>query len=64
MELLSESFTTADYLAIADKLTIPHKTAEGYITSFTKAGLILREMNGKYRNTSKQGNKDFKENLY
>lgn len=57
LEMLSETFTTTDYLAIADKLTIPHKTAEGYITAFTKAGLILREMNGKYLNNSKQGNK-------
>lgn len=63
LEMLSESFTTADYLTIADKLTIPHKTAEGYITAFTKAGLIHREMNGKYLNNSKQGNKDFKGNL-
>jgi hypothetical protein len=62
LEMLSESFTTADYLAIAEKLTIPHKTAEGYITAFTKAGLIHREMNGKYLNNSKQGNKDFKGN--
>ena len=62
LEMLPETFTTADYLAIAEKLTIPHKTAEGYITAFTKAGLIHREMNGKYLNTSKQGNKDFKGN--
>ncbi len=62
LEMLPETFTTADYLAIAEKLTIPHKTAEGYITAFTKAGLIHREMNGKYLNNSKQGNKDFKGN--
>lgn len=62
LEMLPEAFTTADYLAIADKLTIPHKTAEGYITAFTKAGLIHREMNGKYLNNNKQGNKDFKGN--
>lgn len=62
LEMLPEAFTTADYLAISEKLTIPHKTAEGYITAFAKAGLIHREMNGKYRNTSKQGNKDFKGN--
>ena len=62
LEMLPETFTTADYLAIAEKLTIPHKTAEGYITAFTKAGLIHREMNGKYLNISKQGNKDFKGN--
>ena len=62
LEMLPEAFTTADYLAIAEKLTIPHKTAEGYITAFAKAGLIHREMNGKYRNMSKQGNKDFKGN--
>lgn len=62
LEMLPETFTTADYLAIAERLTIPHKTAEGYITAFTKAGLIHREMNGKYLNTSKQGNKDFKGN--
>lgn len=62
LEMLSETFTTADYLAIAEKLTIPQKTAEGYITSFTKAGLIHREMNGKYLNTSKQGNKGIEGN--
>lgn len=59
--MLSETFTRTDYLTIADKLTIPHKTAEGYITAFTKAGLIHREMNGKYLNTSKQGNKETEE---
>lgn len=62
LEMLSETFTTPDYLAIADKLTIPHKTAEGYITAFAKAGLIHREMNGKYLNTSKQGNKGIEGN--
>lgn len=62
LEMLSDTFTTTDYLVIAEKLTIPHKTAEGYITAFAKAGLIHREMNGKYRNMSKQGNKDFKGN--
>lgn len=62
LEMLPEAFTTADYLAIAEKLTIPHKTAEGYITAFAKVGLIHREMNGKYRNTSKQGNEGFKGN--
>lgn len=62
LEMLSETFTRTDYLTIADKLTIPHKTAEGYITAFTKTGLIHREMNGKYLNTSKQGNKEIEGN--
>ncbi|WP_432671100.1 hypothetical protein [Flavobacterium sp. SM2513] len=38
LEMLSETFTRTDYLTIADKLTIPHKAAEGYITASTKAG--------------------------
>lgn len=62
LEMLPEVFTTSDYGTIAEKLSIPAKTAEGYITAFTKAGLIHREMNGKYLNNSKQGNEGIKGN--
>ena len=45
---LPNNFTRQDYLSTADKIGIPHKTAEGYITNFVKAGLIHRDSHGKY----------------
>ncbi len=48
LELLPSKFSRQDYLITADKLQIPHKTAEGYITSFIKSALIHRDTHNKY----------------
>jgi hypothetical protein len=48
LENLPKKFTRQEYLKTADKLKINHKTAEGYITSFTKSNLIHREAHGEY----------------
>lgn len=48
LEDLPKKFSRQDYLNTADKLKINHKTAEGYITSFTKSNLIHREAHGEY----------------
>jgi hypothetical protein len=61
LENLPSQFSRQDYLDSATTLNIPHKTAEGYITKFVKAGLIHRESNGNYLNTSKQETKENEE---
>ena len=48
LETLPNEFTRQDYLAKADELGIPHKTAEGYITAFVKSALIHRDSHSKY----------------
>ncbi|PZD79410.1 DUF3987 domain-containing protein [Mesonia sp. K7] len=53
LEALPYQFTRQDYLNIADKNKIPHKTAEGYITKFVDAGLIHREAHNNYTNPTK-----------
>ncbi|UTD14914.1 DUF3987 domain-containing protein [Tenacibaculum mesophilum] len=53
LEALPNQFTRQDYLNIADKNKIPHKTAEGYITKFVDAGLIHREAHNTYTNPAK-----------
>ncbi|RLD85196.1 MAG: DNA primase, partial [Bacteroidetes bacterium] len=50
LESLPFEFSKQEYLAKADGLNIPHKTAEGYITKFVKSSLLHRESNGKYIN--------------
>lgn len=52
LEQLAIKFTRQDYLEVADKLKIPHKTAEGYITNFVKTGLVHRDAHGKYEKPS------------
>ena len=52
LDSLPKSFNRQDYLDTATKLEIPHKTAEGYITAFVKAGLIHREKQDSYLNTT------------
>ena len=52
LENLPKQFSSQDYLDSATKLNIPHKTAEGYITKFVKAGLIHRDTKGKYINNA------------
>ncbi|WP_336127396.1 DUF3987 domain-containing protein [Mesoflavibacter sp. CH_XMU1422-2] len=53
LEELPYQFSRQDYLNIADKNKIPHKTAEGYITKFVDAGLIHREAHNNYSNSQK-----------
>ena len=48
LDALPNNFTRQDYLNTADKLGIPHKTAEGYITAFAKTGMVHRDSHGKY----------------
>ena len=48
LDALPNDFTRQDYLNTADKLGIPHKTAEGYITAFAKTGIVHRDSHGKY----------------
>ncbi|TYA52744.1 DUF3987 domain-containing protein [Formosa maritima] len=53
LEALPYQFSRQDYLNIADKNKIPHKTADGYITKFVDAGLIHREAHNNYTNPIK-----------
>lgn len=53
LEALPYQFSRQDYLNIADKNKIPHKTADGYITKFVDAGLIHREAHNNYTNPTK-----------
>lgn len=48
LESLPKQFTRQDYLNLATKQNIPHKTAEGYITKFVNINLLNREMQGLY----------------
>lgn len=53
LESLPKQFSRQDYLDLATKQSIPHKTAEGYITKFVDAGLIHREAHNNYSNPAK-----------
>ncbi|WP_223033344.1 DUF3987 domain-containing protein [Hanstruepera marina] len=53
LESLPKQFDRQDYLDLATKQNIPHKTAEGYITKFVDAGLIHREAHNNYSNPAK-----------
>ena len=53
LESLPKQFTRQDYLDYATKQSIPHKTAEGYITKFVEVGLIHREAHNNYSNPAK-----------
>lgn len=48
LESLPKQFSRQEYLDLATKQNIPHKTAEGYITKFVEARLIHREAHNKY----------------
>ncbi len=50
LDALPASFNRQDYLKIAVSMSIPDKTAEGYITMFAKKGLIHREKQDHYLN--------------
>ncbi|TRX51881.1 DUF3987 domain-containing protein [Fulvivirga sp. M361] len=58
---LPKRFNRQKYLETATSLNIPHKTAEGYITDFCKSGLIHRESQDNYINTSIEDVEDIKE---
>ncbi len=52
LESLPNNFNRQEYLNAANLLSIPAKTAEGYITSFVKANLIHRDMQDHYEKYS------------
>ena len=58
---LPKRFNRQKYLETATSLNIPHKTAEGYITDFCKSGLVHRESQDNYFNTSIEDVEDIKE---
>lgn len=53
LESLPNKFSRQDYLDLATNQSIPHKTAEGYITKFVDAGMIHREAHNAYANPAK-----------
>lgn len=59
--ILLHTFNCQKYLEVANSMSIPAKTAEGYITNFVKSGLIHREAHDQYINTSLEESKDSKE---
>lgn len=68
LDAIPASFTRQVYLKIAGTLSIPDKTAEGYITDFCKKGLLHREKqdhylnpNAKTSNSTNAGTQDAKE---
>lgn len=61
LDSLPSNFNRQDYLKIATNLTIPEKTAEGYITDFIKHNLIHREKKDQYSNPSAQETQEIKE---
>lgn len=58
---LPNQFNRQKYLEVAKKLSIPAKTAEGYITSFIKANLLHREQQDTYINLFSEENEDIEE---
>lgn len=58
---LPHTFNRQKYLEVAKSMSIPAKTAEGYITAFAKSGLVHRESQDNYINTSLEEVKDSKD---
>jgi hypothetical protein len=58
---LPKIFNRQKYLEMAKSLSIPDKTAEGYITEFYKKGLIHREQHDYYVNLSVEEPQDSQE---
>lgn len=58
---LPHNFNRQKYLEVANTLSIPAKTAEGYITAFAKSGLVHRESQDNYINTSLEDVQDSKD---
>ncbi|MFZ6053469.1 DUF3987 domain-containing protein [Halocola ammonii] len=54
-------FNRQDFLSIAQKLSIPGKTAERYITQACKKGLILRDRQNEYQNPAAEETEDDEE---
>lgn len=48
LNTLPDNFCRQDYLNAAKELSLANKTAEGYITTFVKTGLIHRDSHDKY----------------
>ena len=55
---LPKHFNRQKYLEVATALSIPHKTAEGYVTDFCKSNVIHRESQDNYTNTSIEESQD------
>ena len=53
LNALPYTFNRQTYLSEADKLGIPDKTAQGYITEFVKAGLLNKHGQDQYINPAK-----------
>ena len=49
LDVLPVQFNRQDYLKVAASLSIPDKTAEGYITDFCKKNLLYREKQDSYQ---------------
>lgn len=58
---LPASFNRQEYVRIAVSISIPDKTAEGYITHFCKRGLIHREKQDHYLNPNAKETQDLRE---
>lgn len=58
---LPYNFNRQKYLEVANTLSIPAKTAEGYITAFAKSGMVHRESQDNYINTSLEDIQDSKD---
>ncbi len=50
LEALPKEFNRQGYLEVAARLSINHKTAEGYISQFVKAGIIISPKHDHYIN--------------
>ena len=61
LNALPRNFNREKYLEVANTMSIPAKTAEGYITAFIKSNLIHRESQDNYLNTSLEETQDSKE---
>ena len=58
LHALPKHFNRQKYLEVAERLNIPAKIAEGYITSFIKSNLIHREQQDTYVNLTTEENKE------
>jgi len=61
LDALPQEFNRQKYLEVANQMSIPDKTAEGYITEFGKSGLIHREKQDHYINLTIQETQDIKD---
>jgi predicted transcriptional regulator len=47
-QALPDQFDRAKYIEVAAQLQIPESTAEKQITRYINAGLVIRQLQGKY----------------